>query len=410
MRAWMRARRRLLVKGAVGVSLVAVVVANVIGGGGGGACAGADVTTATFASRVSGAAAGDVLCLTTGSYGAFAGTSKTSPGITIKEQTGQTATFSSLTFCNGTDAWFTLDGITTTGTSIIGGDVDHITIRNSNLKKFEVYTENGAQAGGCTASSQMSSANLVFDGNLFGTLSGCGALEGRISLPSSGNVDAGVTISDNEFTGGDCDGIQGGAQGVNILNNWFHDIVYAGGGHTDTIQPFGASNWVIRGNVMGPNVEDGIVSYDCCEDNLTVTNNVMNEPGGTGGFTIVVGGVSNSLYAHNTLPPGGEFIIGGKVGEVSNGTTIENNIAPGGVSYGAGGASSWTNGTIRSNMCAGSCGLGTGNVNGSPTYVGGGSDPVAFTTIAEYALSGGSVGHLAANDGTDMGAWGGSGP
>ena len=54
-------RTRVLAAGAAAASAVVVAVVVAGGGGGGQSCTGADVTTATLASRVSGSTAGDTL-------------------------------------------------------------------------------------------------------------------------------------------------------------------------------------------------------------------------------------------------------------------------------------------------------------------------------------------------------------
>jgi hypothetical protein len=168
-------------------------------------CTGADVTTSTFASRVSGAAAGDVLCLTSGNYGTWSGTNK---AITITAQTGASPQMQ-ISFGSG-DANFTLDGMTGMGGPISAG-ASNITIKNS------------------TFSSQLdmegSMTNIVIDHNTLtypvgvATHGSCGGANSKIFLSTSGSSPgAAATISNNDIENGDLDGIHvGGGSGDMIL-------------------------------------------------------------------------------------------------------------------------------------------------------------------------------------------------
>jgi hypothetical protein len=81
-------------------------------------------TTSSFASTVASAQPGDTVLLASGSYGAWKGVTKTSPGVTIAPESGASPSMSLAWDTTGSPAWLTLDGLTITGGSISGPSHD----------------------------------------------------------------------------------------------------------------------------------------------------------------------------------------------------------------------------------------------------------------------------------------------
>jgi hypothetical protein len=114
-----------------------------------------------------------------------------------------------------------------------------------------------------------------------------------------------------------------------------------------------------------------------------------------------------SLDSYNS--PGGCITIGSK-GQSSTGTSITDNIATCLVSDSGGNSASYTE---SHNEWVASGPIGTGDLHGTPTYQGGGCgsltnsrSPFCSDSWSNYLLTPSSLGHDAADDGTDMGAYG----
>ena len=123
-------------------------------------------TPTNFASQVSAAVSGQVICLATGDYGTWWGTNKS---ITLRKAEGATP---SMRFGFGSgDANFVIDGVSGAGGRIDGG-VSNVTVKNSAFNTcLEFY---GAQT------------NVVFDNNTTTTLMRCAAIAACAStLPAS---------------------------------------------------------------------------------------------------------------------------------------------------------------------------------------------------------------------------------
>ena len=170
-------------------------------------------TTSTFASTVAAAQPGDTVLLASGSYGNWKGVTKTSPGITIKPESGATPSMSLAWDTLGAPAWLTLDGITVTG-GLISGPTHDVTIKNSTFPGY-LQINPGASPGAnnaCGNCPAMDDNHIVFDNDVFNLAScpsgSCLGYEGRVSFAYEGPNPAGVTVKNSTFTSGCADGVQ----------------------------------------------------------------------------------------------------------------------------------------------------------------------------------------------------------
>ena len=191
-------------------------------------------TPSTFASVFSSAQAGDRILLASGSYGTFSGAAK--PGtVTITPQPGATATIAPN--FNGARN-LRLDGLTISSLAFLGSTRD-ITVANSRFTGMAVVRADA-----------MVGANILFDRNTHANINVCGnCYEGRLQISGRGSGASGITVRNSTFgPGGDADGMQIGANGVQVLDNEFTGIKQVSAVHTDSLQLYGATNTVIRGN------------------------------------------------------------------------------------------------------------------------------------------------------------------
>ena len=225
-----RRSRAPLIRRFVGV---AGVVAGLLVVPAGARAADRTATPSTFASVWSAAQGGDRILLASGSYGNFAGGTKSSP-VTVIAQAGASVTMS-IDF-NGASN-IRVDGTTITKLDM-QGQTRNITIANSKFTGQAVVR-----------SDEMNNANIVFDHNTHANINVCtNCFEGRLEV-EGGDDPTGVTIENSTFgPGGDMDGIQIGARGVQVLNNEFTGIKWISEVHTDSLQLYGSSDTVIRGN------------------------------------------------------------------------------------------------------------------------------------------------------------------
>ena len=405
------------------------------GGGGGGGGGGSTytctqhVTTSTFASAYSSAGAGAVLCLAPGSYGNFNASSKSSMVvITPDTSAGATAptgnatgdvngnvTFSGADFSPAANT--TMDGITFTGDVSMSGNTHDITLHDSLFHQHLIIDD-----------TSMNNANIVVNYNMFpGDKADCiNGPEGRIWPHDSNHSSTpdGVVIENNNIGGAtsQCDGIQIGGYGVQVLGNWFHDFHYQNSAHTDGIQDYGGAYELVKGNFMY-NVPDCFVSYDGTnhadvEDNICVNDGSQSNGASPNDLDIL--GDTGSIIKHNTVVAykdsynnaGGCITLGAKSGK-SSGTVLTDNISTCLTTDSGGVTASYSE---NHNMWVSSGPSGTGDVHGTPTYAGGGcaslsssQSPFCADSWSDYLLTSSSVGNNAADDGTDMGAYG-SGP
>lgn len=384
------------------------------------------VTTSTFAAAFSSAGAGAVLCLAAGSYGSFSGSSKTSMVvITPDPSAGGTAPTGNATgnvdgnvkftgFNFAPAANITMDGITFTGDTAISGSSHDLLLHDSLFHQHLVITD-----------TSMNNANVTADYSMFpGNTADCiNGPEGRIWLneTSHGTTPDGVTIENSNIggTASQCDGIQTGGYGPRYLGNWIHDFHYANSAHTDGIQDYGGRFEVVKGNLMY-NVADCYVSYDGTnhadvENNVCVNDGTQSNGASPNDLDILAD--SGSTIKHNTIAafkdaynnPGGCITLGSK-GAASSGTVITDNMSTCLVTNSGGHSATYSE---NHNLWVSSGPSGSGDLHGAPTYQGGAcgslsssQPPFCSDSWSNYLLTSGSAGHAAADDGTDMGAYG----
>jgi hypothetical protein len=361
------------------VTAAAVVLATALISPGSGAAADRSATPANLASVFGSAQGGDVIHLSAGDYGRFTGASKSSM-VTLKADPGVTASIAA--DLNGASN-LRFENLRITMASV----------ERSTAIEFVGNTFTGSALVDTT--DRDGDHAILFDGNTHDGVAVCSTcFEGRITVHGSSinTTPVGVTIRNSHFGGGgNSDGIQVGAYGVQILNNEFADLRQGDPrlAHTDAVQLYGQSHTVIRGNYMH-NVATGILCADGCngeliEHNVIVTIN--SYPG------ILLGPDRSSIIRHNTLPSASIRVDEGNGGGASSGTLIQDNIAGG---YDLAGTSLKTD----FNLVADGARRATSDVQGRPVFVGG-AHP---TTLAGYALAAGSPGKGTASDGTDRGA------
>lgn len=333
-----------------------------------------NATTSNFSSQVTAATAGQTVCLTqSASYGTFAGTNK---AITITAASGATPTMT-VDFNTG-DQSFTIDGMSGMGGTIVNG-ANHITIKNSTFTDFLTFDNISANSA------------LLLDGNTHNNINSCDVCNpARIWLAWSSGSDPGITIQNSVFDGGSADGVQAGSP-VSIIGNEFANITEGSCGtcHTDSIQFFGATNSVVRGNWIHGGA-DGFAAYDGTSGNLIEDNVVSSD---TSGRCIELYSDGSSTVQHNTTYGDGcSIALDHKAADpAGTGTIIRNNIASGGITMNESTAAISTN-----NMCPG---CSSPNISGTPTFQGGATP----STYSGFHLTAGSAGHLAATDGLDVG-------
>ena len=384
------------------------------------------MTTSTFSSAFSSAGSGAVLCLAPGSYGSFNGSSKSSTVvITPDVSAGATpptgnatgdvngnVTFSGADFSPASN--ITMDGITFTGDVSMAGNTHDITLHDSLFHQHLIIDD-----------TSMNNANIDINYNMFpADKADCiNGPEGRIwpHDTSHSSTPDGVVIENNNIGGAtaQCDGMQIGGYGVQIIDNWIHDFHYQNSAHTDGIQDYGGRYEVVEGNFMY-NVPDCYVSYDGTnhadvEDNICVNDGTQNNGASPNDLDIL--GDSGSIIKHNTVVAykdsynnaGGCITLGSKSGS-STGTVITDNIATCLVTDSGGHSASYTE---SHNMWVSSGPSGTGDVHGTPSYQGGScaslsssQSPFCSDGWSNYLLASSSSGYTASDTGNAMGAYG----
>lgn len=350
---------------------------------------------ANVASAVSAAASGSTICLNAGSYPAFNASIAKSSLTTITATPGVSpsqVTISSVDVGSSQNLAFV--GMTIgTGTSVVsvpgGAAAVHIQFRNNRFTgPLCIYTP------------QNVNQDTLIDGNSFNNV-GQSCTEGRLGVRGYNNTTTnGVVISNNVFSGsGPSDGIQinGSAYGTVIgPGNEFYGIKQSGCGtvHCDPIQFYGATRTTITGNYFHGN-STGIMTPDGNGTPSTITNNIFVTDGEYPD-QIVCGGGNGDVITHNTFANGARIRFGANAGACT-GQLVRDNIITGGF-YLVGQTLS-NAGTVDHNL-VGNATIGTGGIQGLPTYSGGGSSPAAWTG---YQLTSSSLGYRAASDGRDMG-------
>ena len=340
---------------------------------------------ATFKSVLAKAAGGDTILLGKGDYGSFAAAPEPGP-VTIRPEPGASVRMA-LAFTDAANV--RIEGVTIDGADI-GGTTHDVTIARSRFThQVVVHAEH------------MSGANVVLRANRFAGIDVCAdCYEGRIHVLGDSGRPSGVVIAGNVIgPGGDSDGVQSSANGVQIVGNTFVGIKDSGGRHIDALQLYGASNTLIRGNYFR-DVSSAIMTPDGA-DHERIEDNVFDT--GAYPYAIMLGGDKGSVIRHNTmadlggcgydLPCGTLRIDDGPGHRPGTGTVVEDNVL-GALSI----AGSSTVAVSRGNLVAASGGGVEARV-GRPIFVGG-AHP---TSRAGFRLVGGSPGRKAASDGADVG-------
>jgi hypothetical protein len=345
-------------------------------------CTHTTVPGADLPATIVAAAAGSVVCLTGGDYGAviIRNVNKSRDTI-VRSADGSSATIDLI--LRGS-SHLRFDGLTI-GRLQMGNNTD-------------ISFSHNMFTGMSLVETQVPSANILFDSNRFdGINAGPDDYEGRLTVRGYGQTQlAGVTISHNRFGGGCSDGVLviGGARNVQIgPGNEFTEIIQSGcSEHVDPIQFYGADHTLVIGNYFHDNGDGsgGIMSPDG-DDGAIVARNVFVctcvYP-----HSIVASGADNWIVKHNTFIGGTVAFENSNRGEPPSGNVVRDNVWKGGGLSVLG-----DYGTNDHNLNSGE--PGSGNRTGTPVFVGG-RNP---TTYAGYRLAARSAGKRAASDGTDMG-------
>lgn len=343
---------------------------------------------ANVASAISTAAVGATICLNSGNYGSvnlFDITGRTGY-VTLQSTTGLGASISPLT---GNSRYIRFQGLTITGG-----------LQNSCSSNIQ-YVGNTVTGPITLTNSGCPNLATLFDGNRFANINVGGGYEGRLSLIYG----TGITLQNNTFgPGGASDGIFMGGNVSNVTigpRNIFTGILQANCGavHCDAIQGYGAGSGIlIQGNYF--DTGDTFIMMPDGSNGVTVRNNVFNGNGVNYIDKIQFGHAINPVFQHNTLY-NVRASFDSKTGDpATSNALVENNVMDGGSSFKTAGGSGCSGCTFRYHLFNSSANaIGTGNLIGLPTFVGG-ANP---TTSTGFKLTTTSLGHLAASDGTDMG-------
>lgn len=258
-------------------------------------------TPSTFASMYSGAAGGDTILLSAGSYGSFNGGAKSSM-VTVAPETGASVSFSSSTF-QSTVRNLTIRGVTYTGTICVN-------------------TPSGVKM------------NLILDGITMGTI-GQGCNEGRLGVTGPGTNAIGgngVQVKNSTFGPGGCsDGIQDSSHGTEIgPGNDFHGLAQgcpSSQAHVDPIQPYDGDYAWIHDNYIHGN-EQGIMSPDGLSVGYLIENNVI-DMASTGYYCMHLGDTRTGTVRHNVCINGGGIrLYGGNQNVASQNMVVQDNASP----------------------------------------------------------------------------------
>jgi hypothetical protein len=389
-----------------------------------------NANTSNFTTEIAAASPGQVVCLASGDYSSFTGTSKSAPGIWITSAPGATVTFNSGFNLNLSSVQnFMLDGTGGGGTMTVGGPVN-LDTGGGGLqdKALNLLFQNIAFTA--TADVEIDgpeNSNITFNRDRFvaGNVACSGGSAGGTTWQvlisydtATATTPSGVTIENSVFVApadlwDPARAIQT-ASSMTVANNVFVGYVahsdQAGCNHIDTLQIFSQLDGTWGGVVFTGNLcyfDYGcIMAFDGTSDN-TVTDNVC--------FDIerscaTLYSDSGSVISHNTQQKGGAdaslgcidavACTGGYVFEnshktgdpVGSGETFSNNVSGSTPNIGDPSAVS----TNTNNLYSGAS---SPNINGSATFTGG-TNPI---TWAGFELTPGSAGHAAGSDGLNVG-------
>jgi hypothetical protein len=243
------------------------------------------VTPATFSYEVAGARSGQTVCLLSGNYGTWHGTSA---AITVTVARGSSATMR-IAFGAGAGR-FTLTHVRGLAGTITSGAAD-ITIRNATF------------AGPLGIQGAVTGIVVTHDKFTYPVRSVAKGANAKIFLDTSGaRPGSAVTIAHNDIENGDLDGVHiGGGSGMAIVRNYFANLCDRNVNHTDNIQLESGTQIRIAGNYLHePRTcpTQGITSYDGGTRGLVIEDNVVDIPRDWG---IELYSDQASIVRHNTL-------------------------------------------------------------------------------------------------------------
>jgi hypothetical protein len=418
-------------------AVVAVIIATIIAttGGGGGvgtlrcygpgaSCYTAAACTTTITSNVgsaiNAASGGSVICL--GSAGSpYPGiTTGATKGtdVTVQAAPGASVTIDSLQVNAGSHLVFQ-DLTVATGAALYGATHTHL-----RFMTFGSASQVCASTT-CHAGSVVPNADVTLEHDRFDNIQ-TGISEGRLEIEGvdSDNAPSGISIMYSHFggtglnggSGGCSDGIGLHANAVGVAigpGNEFDHMIQGGcaginGAHVDPIESFVARDPVVIGNYFHDNGDGsgGLGWFSGAAGTALVTNNVFACPSsGNYPYPAALPGTPGAEFVHNVIAGPCQLELGkDNQCEDSTGATVRDNVwVQGNPGVHVGNLNSCSpppDGvfTESHNLNCG-CGGGTGDTNGTPSFVGG-STP---TTWEGWALASGSASSGAASDGSNMG-------
>lgn len=333
---------------------------------------------------------GDVICLAAGDY-PFARLENIqhSADVTVRPADGATVAIQGLVINSCAHLRFTGLG----GTLAIAGiDVDQV---DGNPASRWMTVDNIDFTEAITLRARETDLQWLIHKNTFKNIAAA-LWEGRISVRGYGATgDQKIVISQNLFSGGGAehssDGVQliDGARGVVIRGNEFTNIIQGNyPEHADPIQLYGARDTIVDRNYFHDNGNGtgGLVDFDATAPGTIVTHNVFHSTG-IYPWAVAANSAQDWRVEHNTFI-GSSLRIDGQ----PSGNIVRDNVFVDAVlSLEGGGVDN------DHNL---NCGHpGTGNLTGTPTFVGG----ALPTTFAGFALAPGSLGENASSSGTNIG-------
>jgi hypothetical protein len=346
------------------------------------------------ASAVSSAVNGSTLCLNSGNYGTVSLSDIGRTGfVTIRSASGTGARMSPQI---GKSEFIKFDSMTLTNVVVNSCSVN-IEFWNSTFVPnapglvFNYDT--------CVGVTNMA---LIVDGVTFDRVQN-NTYEGRLSVKGAIGLKIRQSVFSGVPTANQSDGIFIGGASTNVEigpGNHFTGILEAlcGGVHCDAIQDYGGGpNNIIKQNLF-EHCDTFIMMPDGSK-RLLVENNVFNGVGVSYRDKIQLGSAVDPVFRHNTLR-NVRASFDSKIGlPATSNAFAENNILTFGSSWKTSNGSGCTGCTFSSNLFDNSqYATGPNYLIGTPTFV---RDPAL--SLADWQLSGDSIGKNAGNDGLDMG-------
>ena len=240
----------------------------------------------------------------------------------------------------------------------------------------------------------MANANIVFDGNTHANIDVCGnCYEGRLQVAGLGSSPSGVAVRNSALRAWrQLDGMQIGANGVQVLNNEFVGISRRARCTLTRSSSTAQRNTVVRGNYFHDN-DVAIMAPTAARTSrspTTCSSAAAYRP------AVQLGSHDNTLFAHNTIRSIDVFLDAKSGASPSSGSVARDNVIVDGAL------------NVPSSKCSGCTvthnlysrgGGGAASITATPVFAGGASP----TTYAGHVLAAGSPGRGNASDGTDRG-------